>query len=71
MRWRRLRSGSDGDQAGHARADAAIRRADAQLEDSRRKEAAASRLARRIREMRKANHLAEAIEKALEEGRRQ
>jgi hypothetical protein len=57
------------DEQGHARADAALERTREKREASRRKDAAGARLADRIRQMREANHLAEAIERALREGR--
>lgn len=67
MRWWR-RNRRD-EQEGHARADRALRRADAAYEATRRRDEQGRRLADRIREMRERNHLAEAIEHALREGR--
>lgn len=58
------------DAGGDVRADEALRRTEGRLEEGRRKEAAGRELAARIRRMREANHLAESVARALEEGRR-
>ncbi|NEA22597.1 DUF7620 family protein [Actinomadura bangladeshensis] len=56
----------DGEQA---RAEAALERTSERLEETRRRDEAGHRLAEKIRAMRERNHLAEAIERALGEGR--
>lgn len=67
MRWPwKQAHPDDGEQA---RADEALERATERLEATRRRDEAGHRLAERIRAMRERNHLAEAIENALGEGR--
>ncbi len=67
MRWPwKHEHPDDGEQA---RADEALERASERLAESRRRDEAGHRLAERIRAMRERNHLAEAIERALKEGR--
>ncbi|MCP9947290.1 DUF7620 family protein [Actinomadura madurae] len=67
MRWPwKQTHPDDGEQA---RADEALERTSEGLAETRRRDEAGYRLAERIRAMRERNHLAEAIEKALGEGR--
>lgn len=66
MRWPWQQHPDDGERA---RADEALERATERLEETRRRDEAGHRLAARIRTMRDRNHLAEAIERALGEGR--
>lgn len=67
MRWPWKQEHPDGGE--RARADEALERTSQRLEETRRRDEDGYRLAEVIREMRRVNHLAEAIAHALEEGR--
>lgn len=58
------------DDAGHERADEALRQTAERREEQQERDDKFLPLADRIRRMRERNHLAEAVERALREGRR-
>lgn len=64
--WRRRRE----DATGRSAADDALEFSERQHEQARRRRYEFERVARRMRELREVNHLAEAFEQAFREGRR-